>query len=106
MPRVTTDERMQHLETATHVTPKQPFTFDTGTTVVTEMEQDPVTGEMRAVSREEPTWEVLNPGEVFRVDHPYVLQCPQHFKPVTNSREDVETMTAGPGEKRGRRVSA
>lgn len=98
------DPKMEHLELASHVTPKEPFTFDTGVTETRETITDPQTGEVVVKVTETPTWEVLNPGEVFRVDHPFVQAHPEHFKPVTSSREEVETMTAAPGEKRGRRV--
>lgn len=100
---VKTDPRMEHLALATHVTPKQPFTFDTGVSVSVERVLDPATGEYTERRTETPTWEVLNPGEVFRADHPWVLERPEHFKPVTSSREEIETMTAAPGEKRGPR---
>lgn len=99
-----TDPRMDHLELATHVTPREPFTFDTGVTVVRETVEDPVTGAQTVREREEATFEVLNPGEIFRVDHPWVLARPERFKPVQSSREEVETMTAAPGERRGARA--
>lgn len=98
-----TDDKMAHLELATHATPKQPFTFDTGVTVQVETREDPVTGAITEIRTEVPSWEVLNPGEVFRVDHPFVQARPEHFKAVTSTRDDVETLTAAPGEKRGRR---
>ena len=103
MPAVKMKPGMEHLELATHVTPKEPFTFDTGVTVTEETTTDPQTGEVFVKRTETPEWVVLNPGEILRVDHPYVQERPQHFKPVHSSREDVETMTAGPGEKRGPR---
>jgi hypothetical protein len=106
MARTTTDERMQHLETATHATPREPFTFDDGLTVRVETVTDPVTGTLTEIRTEVPNVVVLNPGEILRVDHPYVLARPQHFKAVTSTRTEVETMTAAPGEKRGARVRA
>lgn len=62
---------------ASHVRPKQPCTFD---------------HEGEAV--------ILNPGDIFRVDHELVRERPHLFRPVISTRGEVETMTAGPGEKR------
>ena len=49
---------------------------------------------------------VLNVGQVFQDDDPYVRQWPQFFepldaKPFRDSRPPVEQATAAPGEKRG-----
>jgi hypothetical protein len=46
---------------------------------------------------------VVNPSEVFAIDHPLVRAYPKLFKPLepTRTRPVVEQMTAAPGEKRG-----
>lgn len=45
---------------------------------------------------------VVNPNDLFRGDHPIVQQCPQHFRPASESRQrpTVEQATRAPGEQR------
>jgi hypothetical protein len=46
---------------------------------------------------------VINPGMLYSPDHELVRAHPELFKEAEAQRPEVETMTKGPGERRGDR---